>query len=98
MYDSKNAVLSKLKELKPRLEEEFAVYKIGVFGSFAMETHSQDSDIDILIEFKKPIGWKFFTLELFLEGIFGRKIDLVTRNALKQQIRDSILQQVSYVE
>jgi len=98
MYDTKHAVLDKLKELKPKLREEFSVQNIGVFGSFATESHSRDSDIDILVEFERPVGWKFFTLEKFLERVFDRKIDLVTQNALKQQLRDSILRQVSYVE
>jgi predicted nucleotidyltransferase len=48
-------------------------------------------------ELERPIGWKFFSLELYLEQIFNRKIDLVTKNALKDQIKDSILKQVNYV-
>jgi len=51
----------------------------------------------LLVEFERPIGWKFFSLEIYLKSIFGRKIDLVTKNALKEQIRDRILKQVKYV-
>jgi len=54
------------------------------------------SDIDIIVELEKPIGWKFFTLEMFLETTFGRKVDLVTKNALREQIKDRILNQVKY--
>jgi hypothetical protein len=49
------------------------------------------------VELEKPIGWKFFSLEIHLEQIFKRKIDLVTKNALKEQIRESILKNVNYV-
>ena len=90
-------IITKLKELKPTLQEEFAVKKIGLFGSFSDDTFTEASDIDILVELEKPIGWKFFTLELFLQNIFGRKIDLVTRNAIKEQIKDRILKQVNYI-
>ena len=90
-------VLNKLKELKPVLSKEYAVKKIGVFGSFSDESNTDDSDIDILVELEKPIGWKFFSLEIYLEKVFGRKIDLVTKNALKEPIKERILNQVNYV-
>jgi len=93
----KTDILSKLRELKPELSEKFAVREIGLFGSFSDNSNSENSDIDILVEFERPIGWKIFTLEIYLEKVFGRKIDLVTKNALKEQIKDSILKQVNYV-
>ena len=87
----------KLKELKPTLYRDFSVKEIGLFGSFSEGDFTDESDIDILVELEKPIGWKFFSLELYLEHIFQRKIDLVTKNALKDQIKDNILNQVNYV-
>ncbi len=95
---TKDQILSKLKELKPSLYKDFAVKEIGLFGSFSDNTYNEDSDIDILVELEKPIGWKFFSLELFLEKTFNRKIDLVTKNALKDQIKVSILKEVNYVK
>jgi len=53
-------ILKKLEDLKPILYRDFAVTKIGVFVSFAKDTFKTDSDIDLLVEFEKPIGWKFF--------------------------------------
>lgn len=84
--------------MKPVLYRDFAVKEIGLFGSFADSTSSENSDIDILVELERPIGWKFFTLELYLESVFNRKIDLVTKNALKDQLRDEILQKVQYIQ
>ncbi|WP_161890427.1 nucleotidyltransferase family protein [Pontibacter russatus] len=94
---TKYDILSKLKELKPALNRDYAVKEIGLFGSFSDDSYNEHSDIDLLVELERPIGWKFFSLELYLEKIFGRKIDLVTKNALKDQIKDGILQQVEYV-
>ena len=74
---TKEEILSKLRELKPTLYKEYAVKEIGLFGSFADGGFTPDSDIDLLVEFEKPIGWKFFTLEIYLEKKLGRKIDLV---------------------
>jgi len=95
--NSEEEILNKLRELKPVLRTKFSVSKIGLFGSFTDSTFTEKSDIDILIEFEKPIGWKFFSLEIFLEKIFGRKIDLVTQGAIKEQIKEQILEQVKYV-
>ena len=95
--NTKKEILQKLQELKPLLKQDFAVKEIGLFGSFADETFDDKSDIDLLVELEKPIGWKFFSLELYLEKIFERKIDLVTKNSLKKQIRDNILNQVQFV-
>jgi uncharacterized protein len=95
--ETKKEIIAKLKEIKPMLRSDYSVRQIGLFGSFADETNTKESDIDILVEFEKPIGWKFFTLELYLEKILGRKVDLVTKNALKEQIKDIILNQLQYV-
>jgi predicted nucleotidyltransferase len=90
-------IFIKLKELKPLLYADYSVKEIGVFGSFSDNTFTEESDIDILVELEKPIGWKFFSLEMFLENIFQRKIDLVTKNALKEQIKENILKQIYYI-
>ncbi|MFO8129542.1 MAG: nucleotidyltransferase family protein [Bacteroidales bacterium] len=90
-------IISKLNELKPWLQQEYSVSEIGLFGSFADNTQTDESDIDILVELEKPIGWRFFSLELYLEKIFNQKIDLVTKKALKEQIREGILNNVTYV-
>jgi hypothetical protein len=89
-------ILIKLKELKPILRKEYKVKEIGVLGSYSDNTFTENSDIDILVEFEKPIGWKFFTLEILLEKTFRRKIDLVTKNALKEQIKDRFLNRVRF--
>ncbi len=94
---TKKDILSKLSDLKPILHKDYSVKQIGLFGSFSDDSNTDESDIDLLVEFEKPIGWKYFSLEIYLENIFGRKIDLVTKNALKEQIKDNILSQVKYV-
>ncbi len=87
----------KLKELKPVLATKFFVENIGYFGSFADGYQSEESDIDILVEFSKPVGWEFFALEKFLEDSLGIKVDLVTRNAINKHLKERILSQVIFV-
>ena len=87
----------KLKEIKPYLANRFHVSKIGYFGSFAEDRQTEESDIDILVDFAITPGWEFFALEEYLENVFDRKIDLVTERALKKQLSEQILNQVKYI-
>ena len=85
-----------LKVHKPVLQEKYKVKEIGVFGSYVRNEQSEQSDIDILVQLNEPIGWEFLDLKEFLESILNVKVDLVTFNALKPQIKDRILKEVKY--
>jgi len=88
---------SKLRAIKPVLTEKFHVSSIGYFGSYAKGQQTDTSDLDLVVEFSKPVGWAFFTLESFLEQSLGIKVDLTTKNGLKERIKESILNQVKYI-
>ncbi len=94
---TKNYIEKKLKELKPFLSRKYNVSRIGYFGSFSQDEQTEESDIDILVEFSKPIGWDFFDLKDLLEKELGVKVDLVSTKALRKQLRDNILDQTQYV-
>ncbi len=80
------------------LKEKYNVQELGVFGSIARGDNTQASDIDILVEFSQPIGFfKFIELENYLSNILEKKVDLVTKKALKDAIKDNILKEVIYV-
>ncbi len=87
----------KLQEIKPVLINRFYVSRIGYFGSYVNGHQTNNSDLDLLVEFSKPIGWGFFTLEKYLEQTLNLPIDLVTKNALKERTKDTILNQVIYI-
>lgn len=86
-----------LSSRKPILEERFQVKQIGVFGSVARSDQDETSDIDILVEFSGPVGWEFIDLLDYLQEVLGTKVDLVTPEALKPQLREKILSEVSYI-
>lgn len=88
---------NKLKELKPVLLRKYFVDKIGYFGSYYRNEQTENSDIDILVSFKKPLGWEFFDLQELLENELKLKVDLVSEKALKKQLRQIILNNVKYV-
>jgi len=79
------------------LYKTYHVKSIGIFGSTVRGEQKQSSDIDILVELSQPMGFfKFIELENFLSGILHKKVDLVTKKALKPAIRESILRDVTY--
>ena len=80
------------------LESRFKVKTIGVFGSFVRSEQENLSDIDILVEFIEPVDFiEFIELENYLADKFGKKVDLVTKNALKPFIGKNILEEVVYI-
>lgn len=80
------------------LHDTYGVKKLGVFGSVSKGENIESSDIDLLVEFSKPIGlFKFIELEDYLSELLGKKVDLVTKNALKPAIKDDVLRDVVYV-
>jgi predicted nucleotidyltransferase len=79
------------------IEERYKVRRIGYFGSFARGEQSDQSDVDLLVEFSVTPGWEFADLKMYLEEQLQREVDLVTYGALRPQMRESILSQVRYV-
>ncbi|MBI3583080.1 MAG: nucleotidyltransferase family protein [Nitrospinae bacterium] len=87
-----------LKKSEDVIKQKYGIKKIGVFGSFARGEGKEDSDIDVLVEFES--GRKTFDnymeLKFFLEDLYKRHIDLVTVDALRPQLKEDILKEVSY--
>ena len=95
MKKSLDEIKEIIKKHKDELKEKYSVKEIGIFGSFARGEAKEDSDIDILVEFEKPIGFfKFLELEEYLSNLIGREVDLVSKKALKPNIGKHILEEV----
>jgi predicted nucleotidyltransferase len=88
---------NRIKAIKPILTQKFKVSKIGYFGSYVDGTATESSDIDILVDFKAPLGWDFFDLQDLLEKELNLKVDLLSTKAIKEQLKQQILSQVRFV-
>lgn len=94
-FEKVGAILAAHKE---ELAGSFGVSEIGIFGSVASGTANEKSDVDVLVSFSRPVGFiAFMRLERHLQEILGRKIDLVTRKALRPYIGERILSEVRFV-
>ena len=98
MRSTRQDILASLKNLKKEVAKEYSVKTIGVFGSVARNEQTGRSDIDLLVEFSKPVGFvTFMRLENFLSERLGNQVDLVTSDSLKPVIRQDVLAEVIYV-
>jgi predicted nucleotidyltransferase len=98
MKSTRQEILTTLQHLKEEVEDRYPVKKIGVFGSVARDEQTEESDIDLLVEFSRPVGFvTFMRLEHFLSERLGRPVDLVTTDSLKPVIRQDVLSEVIYV-
>lgn len=95
---SREEIVATLRRLKGEIATRFSVSRIGIFGSVARGEQTEASDIDILVEFSRPIGFfTFLELEEFLSLNLSAPVDLVTSDALKPVIRERVTAEVAYV-
>ncbi len=91
-------IKSLIKKQKPSLKERYRVTKIGIFGSYVRGEQKKKSDIDILVEFEKPVSLlKLVNLENFLADNIGIKVDVVPKEDIRHELKDRILGEVIYV-
>ncbi len=90
----KNKAIEKIKPLIIKILRKNKIKKAGVFGSYARGDAKKGSDIDIIIEPAKNMGFKFVGLEIELSNKLKRKVDLVSYNGLSPYLKDKILSQV----
>jgi len=88
---SRDEVLALLRAHKPVLERRFGIVDLALFGSFARDSATAGSDIDILVRFNGPADWRrYFGLQFYIEDLCGRSVDLVTDKALRAELRPRV--------
>jgi len=88
---TKDEIIKLLREHRADLER-LDVKSLALFGSVVRGEARENSDVDFLVEFSKPVGlFKFLDVKNYLESLLKCKVDLVTPDALKQQLRKNIL-------
>ena len=88
-------ILAKLKALKPELQRRYKVREIGLFGSWVRGEQHERSDIDVLVDFEEGADlFDWIGLALYLEEALGSPVDVVSRKALRPELRTAVLDQV----
>jgi predicted nucleotidyltransferase len=87
-----------LTKHKPILCDRFGVTSLALFGSTVRGTASDNSDVDILVDFDGPATAKrYFGVQFYLEDLFGCPVDLVTEKALRPELRPFIEKEAVHV-
>ena len=101
MRKVQDSVIEVLREELPHLASEYGVERVGVFGSHASGRATEASDVDLVVEFRQPIGFRFIEFAEYLEDLLGKKVDVLTPAGIQgiriQRIAESIQESVVYV-
>ena len=90
-------ILNILKQHRAEINS-FGVKSLALFGSVARDEARPDSDVDLLVEFDRPVGmFGLIALQQRLEEILGRPVDLGTPDSLKPRIRPHVMEDCIYV-
>ena len=84
---TRNDVLRLLRRHTATLARRFGVIELALYGSFARDRGSDDSDVDILVRFDAPPDWRrYFGAQAYLEDLLGRHVDMTTTRELRAEI------------
>ena len=92
-----NSIIEVLKKHKSELVDKYGLSQLAIFGSYARRQQRENSDVDILVEFNRPIGLEFIDLAEELEQILQIKVDLVSKKGIKKKYFKSIETELAYV-
>ena len=91
-------IITRLSDKKEYLRKKYFIREIGVFGSYVRHEQGTSSDLDVLVDFEKPISLlRFVELEAELSEVTGLDVDLVSREALKPHMGESVRREVIFV-
>ena len=83
-----------LREHMPDLERDYGVASLALFGSYVRGEEQEGSDLDVLVDFSRPIGmFGLVATERYMSEILGVRVDLVTRPTLRRRIGRAILEE-----
>jgi hypothetical protein len=91
------SIKKSLSALKPEMQQRFFVNSIGLFGSVVRDDFKVSSDVDIIVDFTRPVGIEFVDLANFIESKLNKKIDLVSRTGVQKKYFEQIESQIVYV-
>ena len=95
--DSTIDLQNKLSRIKVKLQKKYPIASLALFGSYARSEQTESSDVDIIVEFNGRIGSDFIVLADDIEDYLGVKVDLVSKNGIKQRYLKTIESDLIYV-
>ena len=98
---TREKVIEILRRERANFVSKYGVKRIGLFGSYAKGTPDRGSDIDIFVEFERPIGLKFIQFAEYLEKLLGNSVDILTPVGVEtiriEKVARNIAESIVYV-
>jgi predicted nucleotidyltransferase len=92
--NTRSTIIKKIKKTFPYLSKNYGVKRIGIFGSYSRNMQNKDSDIDLIVEFNKPIGLEFIDFSEYLEKTLGHKVDILTPDGITNIKRKKVVKNI----
>ena len=98
--DELHRIVALLNKNHSRLQQKYKVNEMSIIGSYARGEQTETSDLDIMVDFREPIGWNVVDLRDELEELLGLPVDLILKDGIMQRkkIYDGILEDAVYVK
>ena len=84
---TRDELLTKLRELKPWLEEQ-GIVNVRLFGSYARDEAGPDSDVDLLVDLATPLEFRYFSIEEDISTAVGARVEMGTARAMTERVRN----------
>ncbi len=95
---SQNELLDFLKEYKAKNSEKYYIEQLGIFGSFARNEATPESDIDVVVKMSKPDMYALIGIKQDIENYFKSKVDIVQlRERMNALLKSRIYKEAIYV-
>lgn len=94
---TKEAIIKILKKHKPEMQKKYGLTELALFGSFSRNEQTQNSDIDLLVDFNKTPGLNYFDMLYELDALFKNEIQVISKKAIKPKYLKAIQQDLIYV-
>jgi predicted nucleotidyltransferase len=94
---TRSQIIAVLTDNYADLAQQFCVASLALFGSYARDEQTPQSDVDLLVTFSRPMGFGFMHLADRLEALLGKRVDLLAADGIKPNRRDSILASLIHV-
>ncbi|HOE92424.1 MAG TPA: nucleotidyltransferase family protein [Methanofastidiosum sp.] len=83
---------------KEKLLRGYKIKNIGIFGSYAKNSAKEKSDIDLIVEFEEPVSLLgVIKAENYLTELLGIRVDLVPKEDIRKELKETILKEVIYI-
>jgi predicted nucleotidyltransferase len=93
-------IVAILKKNYPSFQQKYNITEISIIGSYARGEQTKDSDLDIMVDFKEPIGWEVVDLRDELEKLVETKVDLILKAGIikRKRLYSGIVEDAIYVK